>query len=100
MTFPPETIKKLAALKFGCKPEELLAFRILEDGGAVIIAPTGQKFTYTKEELNQQVGATHGSPLLARRANSSRLAASPKSKQSSTRPVARNRPIHKSKPSR
>jgi len=41
---------KLAAEKFGCQVEELLAYAIREDC-VVIIAPTGQKFTYTNDEL-------------------------------------------------
>ncbi len=38
----------------GCQPDELINFRTLEDGSAVAILPTGQKFKYTAEHLAAQ----------------------------------------------
>lgn len=40
------------ARKAGYKPEELLSFRALPDGGAVGIVPTGQKYTFTAQEMH------------------------------------------------
>ncbi len=40
-----------AAKILGCHPQKILAHRLLDDGGIVVIAPTGQKFRYSAEEL-------------------------------------------------
>ncbi len=48
------TIRNLAAMCCGCRPDELIKFR--EEPGnrqVVVIAPTGQKFKYSYEELEQ-----------------------------------------------
>jgi hypothetical protein len=42
---------KAAADLFGCSPSEFMSHRLLDDGGVVIIAPTGQKFRYSAEQL-------------------------------------------------
>ncbi len=47
-------IKTLAAMRYGCQPEELIKFREAPaEGVVVIIAPTGQKFKYSIAELAQ-----------------------------------------------
>ena len=43
--------KEVAAALYGCDQEELIKFRECENGSVVIIAPTGQKFTYSAEQL-------------------------------------------------
>lgn len=41
----------LAARLTGCRPQEILSLRITEDGGLVVIAPSGQKLTYSPEQV-------------------------------------------------
>lgn len=45
--------KIIAAALAGCAPQDLLVFRELEDGSAVVVIPTGQKYKYTPEQLAQ-----------------------------------------------
>ena len=42
---------EIAAQIYSCKVEELLSYREYENGSVVIIAPTGQKFTYSPEQI-------------------------------------------------
>ena len=42
---------QLAARIYGCPVEELLSYREYDDGSVVIIAPTGQKFTYSAHSI-------------------------------------------------
>ena len=46
---------EVAARIYGCKVKDLLSWSEKEDGSVVIIAPTGQKFTYSAEEIVQAV---------------------------------------------
>jgi len=44
--------KFIAAAKiYGCKVSELMKVRFGENGSVVIIAPTGQKFIYSAEQI-------------------------------------------------
>jgi hypothetical protein len=45
----------LAALVYGCNTEDLLSYHEFEDGSVVIIAPTGQKFTYSAQRLHEML---------------------------------------------
>jgi len=47
---PEYTYLELAAYLYGCEPGEILKWRETP-AGIVIIAPTGQKFTYTFAQL-------------------------------------------------
>ena len=49
------SLVQLAARLYGCPVEELLSYREYEDGSVVIIAPSGQKFTYPAESIMQFV---------------------------------------------
>jgi hypothetical protein len=40
-----------AARIYGCKGSELMKVRFVDDGSVVIIAPTGQKFIYSAEQI-------------------------------------------------
>ena len=42
---------QLAARIYGCPVEQLLSYREYDDGSVVIIAPTGQKFTYSAHSI-------------------------------------------------
>ena len=50
---PPSPIE-LAARIYGCDLSDLLAYHEFEDGSVAIIAPTGQKFTYSADRLLQE----------------------------------------------
>jgi hypothetical protein len=43
----------LAALIYGCNTEDFLSHHEFEDGSVAIIAPTGQKFTYSAQRLHE-----------------------------------------------
>jgi hypothetical protein len=43
--------KQIVAALIGYKSHELINFREQEDGGAVVISPTGQKFKFTPKQL-------------------------------------------------
>jgi hypothetical protein len=42
---------ELAAAIYGCKAEEIISYRLMDNGFISIIAPTGQKFVYSDEQL-------------------------------------------------
>ena len=45
----------VAAALYGCDPGELIKYREgNEEGSAIIIVPTGQKFTYDKKSMDAQ----------------------------------------------
>ena len=44
-------VKDQVAKLLDCKPDEFLGFRLLDDGGASVVAPDGRKYVYAKEEL-------------------------------------------------
>jgi len=41
-------------LLYGCEPQELMKVRELENGGLVVIAPTGQKFVYSADQVEKK----------------------------------------------
>jgi hypothetical protein len=45
------SIKEITASLAGCAPEELINFRVVENGTAIAITPVGQKYRFTPEEL-------------------------------------------------
>jgi hypothetical protein len=45
------TLAKVAAQIYGCNLEDLLSYCEHADGSVVIIAPSGQKFTYSADEI-------------------------------------------------
>ena len=49
------SLVQLAAKLYGCPMADLLSYREYEDGSVVIIAPSGQKFTYSAESIMQFV---------------------------------------------
>jgi hypothetical protein len=54
---------QLAARIYGCPVEELLSYREYDDGAVVIIAPTGQKFTYSAHSIMEYaLKSAEGSP--------------------------------------
>ena len=54
---------QLAAKLYGCPVEELLSYREYDDGSVVIIAPTGQKFTYSAHSIMEYaLKSAEGSP--------------------------------------
>ena len=46
---------EIAAQIYSCKVEELLSYCEYEDGSVVIIAPTGQKFAYSAEQIMKRI---------------------------------------------
>jgi len=73
--------KEVAAALYGCDQEELIKFRECENGSVVIIAPTGQKFTYSAEQLEAKREKMKPKPKpRARRAPAKKPAAKPKAK--------------------
>ena len=55
---------QLAARLYGCPLEDLLSHRAYPDGSVVIIAPTGQKFTYSPEALLAELTTQSPAPTL------------------------------------
>ncbi len=53
------TPKEIFAARAGYKTEQIINFRVLEDGSAVGIIPTGQKFTYTAQEMQFTAARMH-----------------------------------------
>ena len=53
---------QLAAQIYGCRVEELLSYREYEDGSVVIIAPSGQKFSFSAESIKQVMLAEESPP--------------------------------------
>jgi hypothetical protein len=53
---------QLAAHLYGCQVEDLLSHRVYPDGSVVIIAPTGQKFTYSAEALLAELARQNPAP--------------------------------------
>lgn len=49
------TLAKVAAQIYGCNLEDLLSYCEHADGSVVIIAPTGQKFAYSADEIMAKV---------------------------------------------
>jgi hypothetical protein len=52
---PEGALVDVAARIYGCKVDELLSWSEKEDGSVVIIAPTGQKFTYSGLDIMQEL---------------------------------------------
>lgn len=42
-----------AARRLGCRVNDLLAWRVLKDGGVVVIAPDGRKVRFCREALSE-----------------------------------------------
>jgi hypothetical protein len=51
---PLETAARLT----GCRPEEILALRVTPEGGLCVIAPSGRKLLFTREQI-----AAAGAPM-------------------------------------
>ena len=49
------SLVQLAAKLYGCPVEELLSYREYENGSVAIIAPSGQKYSYSSESIMQFV---------------------------------------------
>ena len=57
------SLVQLAAKLYGCPVEQLLSYREYDDGAVVIIAPTGQKFTYSAHSIMEYaLKSAQGSP--------------------------------------
>jgi len=52
------SLKQLAAARLGCTEQEILGFRELPDGGVIVIAPSGQKFKFSLEQLKETANKT------------------------------------------
>ena len=86
--------KEVAAALFGCEPEELIKFREGEDGAVVIIAPTGQKFVYSAEQLEAKREKMKPTPKpRARRAPKTKRVSKPKEV---AKPAAKPKVVQKS----
>ena len=97
---------ELAAGIFGCNVEEILSFRLLPSGGINIIAPTGQKFTYSDGELEEQLHKVtkpepkprRKAPLARKRAPAKKPAASKAKAQPASKADAKLKPKPKVAP--
>lgn len=48
----PDGIIPVAARLAGCRAEELLSMRVTDEGGLVVIAPSGKKLTFSAAEVS------------------------------------------------
>ena len=71
---------EIAAVICGCKVEEIISYRMMENGFISIIAPTGQKFVYSADQIEEQ-----------------RKALAPRRKPKAAAPRRQGRPKSKSK---
>jgi hypothetical protein len=52
---PEGSLVSVAAKIYGCGVSDLLSWSEKDDGSVVIIAPTGQKFTYSADEIMRKI---------------------------------------------
>jgi hypothetical protein len=71
-TFPSPL--ETAALLVGCRPEEILSMRITAEGGLIVIVPSGRKFSFSanqveeaRSEAVQDVDETHPAKTTGRK---------------------------------